>query len=91
MGARSGTGLDESRSLLRNHWAADICGFSLGSHRTCLSLLEGGVAVEGLRLWLSIGELVPDGLAFFKDVLVLQLQFLQWQRSIVKGHLHYQD
>ena len=91
MGARSGTRLNESRSLLRNNWAVYICGFSLGSHRTSLSLLEGGVAVEGFRLWLPIGELVPDGLAFFKDVLVLQLQFLQWQCSIEKGHLHYQD
>ena len=91
MGARSCTRLNESRSLLSNHWAVYICGFSLGSHRTSLSLLEGGVAVEGFRLWLPIGELVPDGLAFFKDVLVLQLHFLQWQRSIEKGHLHYQD
>ena len=90
MGARSGTRLNESRSLLRNNWATDICCLSLGSHRTSLSLLEGGVAVEGFRLWLPIGELVPDGLAFFKDVLVLQLQFLQWQRSIEIGHLHYQ-
>ena len=46
--------------------------------------------MKGLGLRLAVSEFVPYCFAFLEDVLVLQLKFLQWQRSIEKGHLHYQ-
>ena len=82
MGAGSSTRLDEGGSLLDNNWTTNVGGFSLGTHRACLALLERGVAMKGLRLRLAVGELVPDCFALLEDVLVLQLEFLQWQCSM---------
>ena len=87
VGARGSSRLDEGGSLLDNNWTANVGGFSLSTHRTCLALLERGVAVKGLGLRLAVGEFVPYCFAFLEDVLVLQLKFLQWQRSIEKRHL----
>ena len=87
MRAGSSARLDEGGSLLDNNWTANVGGFSLGAHRACLALLERGVAMKGLGLRLAVGELVPYCLALLEDVLVLQLEFLQWQSSIDKRHL----
>ena len=87
MGAGGSPRLDEGGSLLDNNWTANVGGFGLSTHRSCLALLERGVAMKGLRLRLAVGELVPNCFALLEDVLVLQLEFLQWQRSIEKRHL----
>ena len=87
VGAGSSTRLDEGGSLLDNNWTTNVGGFSLGTHRACLALLERGVAMKGLRLRLAVSELVPDCFALLEYVLVLQLEFLQWQCSMEKRHL----
>ena len=87
VGAGCSTRLDEGGSLLDNNWTANVVGFSLSTHRACLALLERGVAMKGLGLRLAVSELVPNCFALLEDVLVLQLEFLQWQRSIEKRHL----
>ena len=87
VGAGGSSRLDEGGSLLDNNWTANVGGFGLSTHRACLALLERGVAMKGLRLRLAVGKLVPNCFALLEDVLVLQLEFLQWQRSIEKRHL----
>ena len=79
--------LDEDGSLLGDDGAADVSGLCLDAHWTCFALCEGGTAVVAFGLGLAVGELVPDGLALFENVLVLELELLKSENFIGIGVL----